>query len=90
MIIFLKPEEADRRLLFCNNLRDVIRNGPVGVTELSKRIGVSTSIIYSYMRGKTFPSDERIVELANGLGVTVESLFDDTYAPWKFSDSTND
>lgn len=84
MITFLKPEEADRRLLFCDNFRYLIRSGPVNATELSKRTGISTHILNSYARGKTFPSDEVIKQLAEGLGVTVDDLFDETYAPWKF------
>lgn len=84
MIEFLKPEEADRRLLFCDNFRYLIRHGPVNATELSKRTGISPYMINSYARGKTFPDDDRIKELADGLGVTVDDLFDETYAPWKF------
>ena len=83
-VIFLKPEEADRRLLFCNNLRDLVRNGPVNALTLAKKTGLSTKTIYSYMRGNTYPDDEKIQRLADGLGVTVDDLFDDTYAPWKF------
>ena len=89
-IIFLKPEEADRRLLFCNNLRDIVRNGPVTASELSKRTGISTATIHNYMRGSTYPDDKKIELLADGLGVTVDDLFDDTYAPWKFGMSIED
>lgn len=89
-MIFLKPEEANRRLLFCNNLRDVVRNGPIGAVELAEKLGVSSSTIYGYMRGKVFPDDDRIQELADGLGVTVEFLFDDTYAPWKFGEKIDE
>lgn len=86
MVKFLKSEEADRRLLFCNNLRDIVRHGAVGAVELATKIGVSPSTIYSYMRGTTYPNDSRIQELADGLGITVDDLFDDTYAPWKFGE----
>ena len=84
MIVYLKPEEANRRLLFCNNLRDIVRNGPIGAVELAKRTGLSVTTVYNYMKGRTFPSDEHIKILADGLEVTVEDLFDDTYTPWAF------
>lgn len=83
-IIILKPEEADRRLLFCNNLRDLIRNGPIGAGEVSEKTGLSVPTIHGYMKGRVFPSDEKIEKLADALGVSVDDLFDDTYAPWKF------
>ena len=81
-MIFLKPEEANRRLLFCNNLRDMLRNGPITPAELSKRTGIGITMIYGYMRGRTFPSDDKIQQLADGLGCTVDDLFDDSCPPW--------
>ena len=87
MITIMKPEEARRRLIFSNNLRYLIHNGPVGAIELAKKIGVSTSTVYGYSRGPAFPTEERIQQIADGLGVTVDDLFDDTYAPWKFGES---
>ena len=86
-MIFLKTEEANKRLLFCDNLRHLVRNGPVGITELSKRTGFSSKTIRGYMKGIVFPSDDKIDRLADGLGVTKYDLFDDTYAPWKFGES---
>lgn len=89
-IVILKQEEADRRLLFCNNLRDLIRNGPIGVTELSKLTGFSIPTIYNYYYGTTFPPEDRIQKIAEALSVTVDDLFDDTYAPWKFAENMKD
>lgn len=89
-IVISKPEEANRRLLFCNNLRDIIRHGPIGVAELSKITGFSTVTIYNYYYGTTFPPEDRIQILADALGVTVNDLFDDTNAPWKFAENMKD
>jgi transcriptional regulator with XRE-family HTH domain len=81
---FLTTEEANRRLLFCNNLRDVIRKGPISAAEVAKRIGVATSTVKSYMRGNVFPNEERIQQLADALECTVDDLFDDSDKPWEF------
>lgn len=78
--------EAERALLFSSNLRFILRNGPIGTKELSRRIGVSSNTIGGYARGRVFPNEERIKEIADGLGITMDELFDDTYAPWKFGE----
>ena len=82
----MKPEEANRRVLFCNNLRYMLNNGPINHTELAKRLGLSYASIISYSKGRTFPNDERIRQIADALECTVEDLFDETYAPWKFGE----
>ena len=79
-----KNDEANRRVLFCNNLRFMIRNGPVGRSEVAIKTGINPSTISSYMLGRTFPSEDRIKQIADALGCSVDELFDDTYAPWKF------
>lgn len=84
MIKIVNHDEANKRTLFCNNLRDIINNGPIGPNDVAKKVGVSVCTIYSYMRGKTFPSDDRIAQIASALNVTIDELFDDTYAPWNF------
>ena len=83
-VMILSEEEANRRLVFCNNLRDIVRNGPIGAVELAKRTNFSVGTIYSYMRGNVLPSDDKIEQLADALGVTRDDLFDETNAPWKF------
>ena len=81
-MMFLSNEEANRRLLFCNNLRDKLRHGPINPAELSRRTDISVSLIYSYMRGRTFPNEDRIRQLADGLECTVDDLFDGSCPPW--------
>lgn len=84
MAKILKGEDVDRAILFSGNLRFMLRNGPVGRTELARRIGVTPSTIGQYTLGRTFPSEERIKQIADALGCSVDVLFDDAYAPWKF------
>lgn len=84
MAKILKNEEARRASLFSNNLRFIVRNGPVTRSMLAKRVGVTPNTIGQYMLGRVFPNEERIQQIAAGLGITVDELFDDTYAPWKF------
>lgn len=86
MITIFKPEEAQRRLIFTNNLRYLLNNGPISAVGLAKKLGVSPKTIYGYSRGPAFPTEERIAQIAEALGVTVDDLFDDTYAPWKFGE----
>ena len=76
-----EPEEAKRRVTFSNNLRYIINNGPLGQAALAKKIGVSQSMISAYARGKTYPNEERIREIADALGCTVDNLFDEMYEP---------
>ena len=86
-IKIFKPDEARRRILFSNNLRDMIRHGPISATKLADKLGVTVTTVYNYTRGKSYPDDDRIEEIAVALGCTVDDLFDDTYAPWKFGES---
>lgn len=83
MIKIVSEEEAQRGLLFCNNLRDIVRNGSVKPKEIAAKLGVDVNVVYGYMRGKYYPSDERIEQLATILGVTVDDLFDDSVKPWE-------
>ena len=77
-------DEARRRVLFADNLRYIIRSNKISINKLAKKVGVSSSMIQHYKSGKTFPREDTIEKLAEGLGCTVDDLFDDTYAPWKF------
>lgn len=79
-----KEEDANRAVLFSGNLRFMLDNGPINRAELARRIDVSANTVGMYALGRIFPSEERIEQIANALGCTVEELFDDTYAPWKF------
>ena len=87
-----KPNMTDveRAILFSGNLRFILRNGPIGSGELAKRLGVSTATISKYTLGRLHPSEERIQQIADALGVDVDVLFDDTYAPWKFGEPVDE
>jgi transcriptional regulator with XRE-family HTH domain len=82
-------DEARRIVLFADNLRHIIRTKNISVTKLARQIGISTTMIHQYKSGKSFPNDYIINKLADGLGCTVDDLFDDTYAPWNFGSDEN-
>ena len=84
MIKIPDQENVKRAALFSNNLRWMLRNGPIGNSELARKIGVSPAAIGSYARGRVFPNEERIQQIAEALNCSVDELFDDTYIPWNF------
>lgn len=84
--IFSNEEEARRRELFVDNLKYLMRTKKISANKIANRIGngVYPYNIYGYVHGDTFPTDDRIVELAAALECTVDDLFDDSYLPWVF------
>ena len=80
-------EEARKRILFANNLRFMLNNGTIGRNALAKKMGMSSNAIGKYALGHVYPDEERIQQIADALGCTVDDLYDDTYAPWKFGES---
>ena len=86
MIQFLPEEEANRRLLFTDNLKYIMRTKKISAVKAADRMGkgVYPTTIYKYMRGEVFPNDEVISALAAALECTVNDLFDDSYLPWVF------
>lgn len=80
-------EEVERLTLFSGNLRFMVRNGPINAAEVARRIGVSSSVMSAYVRGRRLPTDEVMEQIAAALGCSVAELLDDTYAPWKFGES---
>lgn len=86
----VSEEEARKHLLFRDNLKFMLIAKKVSKLELAKRIGLSQSMITQYTLGRTFPSNERIKQIAAALDCTVEDLFDDSDAPWRFGMSVED
>ena len=84
MIKTLSDAEANRRLLFVDNLKYILRTKKLGVNKVALRMGVSATTVHDYIKGKVFPDDERIAKLAEALECTVDDLFDDSYLPWVF------
>jgi transcriptional regulator with XRE-family HTH domain len=80
----LKNEEAARAALFADNLRYIFRSRNLSKTKVANKLGLSTATIHSYLSGRTYPNEEQICQLADVLECSVDELFDDTYAPWKF------
>ena len=77
-------EEANRRLLFVDNLKYIMRTKKIPASRLALKLGVYPYVINDYTRGKVLPDDERIAQIAEALGCTVDDLFDDSYVPWIF------
>lgn len=90
MIKIFSGDEANRRTLFCNNLRFILNNSDIKKKDVAREVGISTSVLSQYALGRLFPPEERIQKIADALGVTVDDLFDDTYAPWKFGESIDE
>lgn len=84
MIEFLQDDEANRRLLFVDNLKYIMRTKKISTNRLAQKLKVYPYVISDYVRGKVFPNDERIAQLAEALECTVDDLFDDSYIPWIF------
>ena len=77
-------EYVTKATLFASNLRFILNNGPINRSDLAKKIGMSPKTISSYALGRIFPDEERVRQIADALGCTVDDLYDDTYAPWNF------
>lgn len=86
MIRILPEDEVHRRVLFVDNLKYLMRIKKISAVKVANRMGagIYPSTIYSYVKGDTFPSDDRIAKLAEALECTVDDLFDDSYLPWVF------
>lgn len=84
MIRIVSEEEARRITLFSDNLRYLIRVNRTSVTALAKKLGLKQPTLNEYVRGRTMPNDEVIKQIAEALECSVDDLFDETYAPWKF------
>ena len=48
--------------------------------ELSKRLGVNNSAVSKYEGGSVYPPSDKLLQMAEILGVPLEALVDDTYA----------
>ena len=48
--------------------------------ELSKRLGVNNSAVSKYEGGSVYPPSDKLMQMAEILGVPLEALVDDTYA----------
>ena len=83
-------EEIERGILFSGNLRFMVQNGPINAAEVARRTGLSSALISKYVHGRSHPSEERIEMIAEALECTVDDLFDDTYAPWKFGEPVDE
>ena len=56
------------------NIRDLIRGSDMTMSSLSFRIGVSPQAIYKWVVGKSLPTIDNLVFLAEVLGVSIEDI----------------
>lgn len=86
VIRIMSEEEANRRYMFSENLRVLLRAKRGNVKKVAKALGVTSGTVGSYSSGRVFPDERKIQIIADTLGCTMDDLFDDTYAPWKFGE----
>jgi len=55
---------------FANNLKTIMDDQNLSQTELSNLTGIARSCLSQYLSGKNIPYKDRLIELANALGVS--------------------
>lgn len=81
-------EDVKRAILFSQNLRFILREKSINITNIARKMGVTSAAINSYALGRVFPNEDRIKQLAELIGCSVDDFFDDTSAPWKFGEES--
>jgi len=66
---------ADLTILWARSLRAARISAKLTQKQLAAAVGTSQQAIASYEAGLSRPTDERRIELANALGVSVSTLF---------------
>jgi transcriptional regulator with XRE-family HTH domain len=62
------------RLIFGLKLKQLRQSGSLSLKELAEICGISVSYLNEIEKGKKFPKTEKIVALAQALGVTYEEM----------------
>ena len=57
------------------NIREVRIEAAISQTALAKRLGISSAAVSKWEKGKSYPSADRIPDLANALGVPIDQLY---------------
>lgn len=70
---------------FVRNIRNICKTKGISISQIENDLGWSTGLISRWT--KACPSFEKVVDIVNYLGVSFESLLDDSVAPNEQSES---
>ena len=69
--------------MFSKNLKQIMQEKGITLSELSRITGIGKSSISQYLSGKNIPTSERIKVIADALGCAVEDLIVESSEPVK-------
>lgn len=72
--------DKDEKIVFANNLREILNEKGVSQQTLADNIGVSKSAVSFWLSGQKYPSPGKIQKIADYLGVRKSQLIDDVPA----------
>lgn len=89
MEIKMKPEHLSNEeflwiTMFRNNLKWILKNKHMTITELSEKLGMTYQQFSKYTDGSTKASDELVSKIAEAIGCSVDDLLDETYCSWNY------
>ena len=72
-------DEESRRNAFGCNLQKYVMYCGMSKGDVAEKLGISKTMLSRYLHGKTMPSLDKGLQIANLMKCTVEELFDETY-----------
>lgn len=79
----MRIEEKDARLVFQQNLKQLIRDSGIEQKEIAEKVGVSTSTVSDWVNGRTYPRVDAMQRLARLFGTSTELLVGRYEPDWK-------
>lgn len=76
------PDKECEKLV--QQIKKLCKLRDISYYSLAKKAGISTSTIHSLMNGKTTPQIYTLLKICNVLGVSIESLFNDSISEENF------
>ena len=87
--IWLTGDDAGWAATFRNNLKYIMRNKNIGMTAISKKVGIPLGSL-RYAIYETRISDDLAQKIADALGCTIDDLLDEDGNPWNFGKSAEE
>lgn len=89
MEIKMKPEHLSNEeflwiTMFRNNLKWILKEKQMTITEMSEKIGMTYHQFKKYIDGSTKANDELVDKIAKALDCSSDELLDETYCPWNY------
>ena len=89
MEIKMKPEHLSNEeflwiMMFRDNLKWILKDKHMTITELSEKLGMTYQQFSKYTNGYTKASDELVNKIAEAIGCSVDDLLDETYCSWNY------